>query len=442
MLSEKKPEARLAIFPETAEIDSQGHLIIGGCDCVELKAQFGTPLYLFDEFTLRRRCSEFISEFTQRYPDTLVLYACKAFINRALALIFKEEGLGLDVVSGGELSIARSVDFPLEKVYFHGNNKTPDELELALRWGVGRIVVDNFHELSLLNDLAKEGGVAQDILLRLSPGVDPHTHRYTATGVVDSKFGFPIITGQAEEAVAQALSASHLNLLGLHFHLGSPIYELEPYREAIELVLRFADDMKRYGFELKELSPGGGFAIQYTQDEPAPQIGDYAKTIASAIIAGCGALGIAQPRLIVEPGRGIIGRAGVALYTVGAIKNIPGVRKYITVDGGIADNIRPALYSSRYEAIVANRAGDGETERVTIAGKFCESGDILIRDIDLPEVRAGDIIAIPASGAYCLAMASNYNAALKPAIVLVKDGKARLIRRRESYEDLIRCDIL
>lgn len=430
-----------AILPDTALLNESGHLSIGGCDLVRLAEEFGTPLYIFDEVTLRRRCTEYGTEFGSRYPDTLVIYACKAFINRALAQLFKEEGLGLDVVSAGELAIAKSVDFPLSKVYFHGNNKTREELELALNWGVGRIVVDNFYELSLLTEVAKKAGIVQDILLRLCPGIDPHTHRYVATGVADSKFGFPM--AQAKEALARSLSAPNLNLVGLHVHLGSLIYELEPYQETVEVVLRFAAEMRdERGFELLEFSPGGGFAIQHTLDTPAPSTADFAQAITSPLLSVTEELGLHQPRLIVEPGRGIVGRAGVALYQVGAIKEIPGVRKYISVDGGIGDNIRPALYGARYEAIAANKMAADEMEVVTIAGRYCQSGDVLIRDISMPKLEPGDIIAVPCSGAYSIPMASNYNAVLKPAIVLVKEGEARLIRRRETHEDLIRRDIL
>jgi len=432
---------RLSLFPLTAEVSSQGHLMIGGSDTVELAAEFGTPLYLFDEFTLRNQCREFKAEFGQRYADTTVIYAGKAFINGALALLFNQEGLGLDVVSAGELSIAHSVGFPLDKVYFHGNNKSAEEIRLALEWRIGRVVVDNFHELEMLGEMAKEQGYTPDILLRLSPGVDPHTHRYISTGVVDSKFGFPLAIG--EEAVAWAMSAPNLNLVGLHFHIGSLIFEIEPYQESIEAILNFAAEMKsKYGFELKELDIGGGFAIQYALDAPSPPIAAYTETLTSKIISKCRELNLPLPRLIIEPGRAIVGRAGVALYKVGAIKNIPGVRNYVSVDGGMADNIRPALYGAKHEALIANKMLKAETSKVTIAGKFCESGDILIKDIDLPPVSAGDIIAVADCGAYCLSMASNYNASLKPAVVLIKEGKARLIRRRETFADLIRCDLV
>ena len=428
-------------MPLTSEVNSQGHLVIGGCDTVKLAAEFGTPLYLFDEFSLRRRCAEFKAEFGQRYPDTEVIYACKAFINTTLAQIFKEEGLGLDVVSAGELHIAQSGGFPLDRVYFHGNNKSPAELRLALTGRVGRIVVDNLHELKLLDEIGGEERAKPDILLRLSPGVDPHTHQYIATGVIDSKFGFPMLS--AEEAVAQAVSAPHLNLIGLHFHIGSLIHEVEPYEQATKRVLEFASEMNsRYGFTLTELDIGGGFAIQYTRDTPAPPLAIYAEAIAATVKRCCRELGLALPRLIIEPGRAIVGQAGVALYTVGAVKDIPGIRRYVSVDGGMGDNIRPALYGARYEALVAGKMNEKDTQEVTISGKFCESGDILIRDISLPPLVAGDIIAVPSCGAYCLPMASNYNAALKPAVVMVKEGNARLIRRRETLTDLTRWDLI
>ncbi|MBM4462446.1 MAG: diaminopimelate decarboxylase [Chloroflexi bacterium] len=441
-MSDKHQSSKLPLFPLTAESNHKNHLVIGGCDAVDLAASFGTPLYIFDEITLRTRCLDYRQEFQRRYPKTAVVYACKAFINPVLARILHQDGLGLDVVSAGEMAIARSVAFPPQMVYFHGNNKTEEELRLALDWGVGRIVVDNFRELSLLSSLAKEGGKTQDILLRLSPGVDPHTHGHTTTGILDSKFGFPISTGQAEEALTKALDFPSLNLTGLHFHLGSPIFETQPYVEALEILLRFAAEIsKKHSFELRELDIGGGFAIQYLLESPPPSIGSYAEAITSALLNLSSQLKLAAPQLIIEPGRGIVGQAGVALYRIGGSKDIPGIRKYVFVDGGMGDNIRPPLYGAKYEALIANRTTEAETEKVTIAGKFCESGDILIKDIYLPKVREGDILAVPACGAYCLSMASNYNACLKPAIVLVKEGRAQLIRRRETYDDLMRCDL-
>jgi len=434
-------ESRLKLFPAASAVNDSGHLVIGGCDAVELAAEFGTPLYLFDELSLRSKCAEFKREFSQRYADTAVLYSAKAFINKALTRLFNEEGLGLDVVSAGEMSIVRSAGFPMDRVYFPGNNKSAEELKLALEWGVGRIVVDNLYELNLLGEIAKEQGGKPDILLRLSPGVDPHTHRYIITGNIDSKFGVPMV--QAEEALVAALAMPQLNLRGLHFHIGSQIAEFEPYQQAIDIILGFAAEMKqKHGFEMEELDIGGGFAIQYTLDSPAPPVADYAEAITSVIINGCRKLGLAPPRLVVELGRSMVGQAGVALYTVGVVKDIPGVRCFVSVDGGMGDNIRPALYGARLEAVIANRMKDNAAGKFTIAGKFCESGDIIIKDIELPEPVAGDIIAVPGCGAYSLPEASNYNASLRPAVVMVREGKARLIRRRETFDDLTRHDLI
>ncbi|CAI8028194.1 Diaminopimelate decarboxylase [Geodia barretti] len=329
-----------------------------------------------------------------------------------------EEGLGLDVVSGGELAVAMAGEVPLDRVYFHGNNKTPAELEEAVAAGIGRVVVDSFHELDLLERICAEAGKSQDILVRVSPGIDPHTHAYTTTGIIDSKFGFSIQTGDAEKAVQQAIAAPHLNLRGLHFHLGSPIFELEP-----------------------SSAPGGGFAIAYTRNDQPPAADDYAEAIVGTLTATCNELGMEPPALVVEPGRSIIGPAGVALYRIGAIKEIPGVRTYVSVDGGMGDNIRPALYQASYEVLSANRPTAEPDATVTIAGKYCESGDVLASDILLPSPVAGDVIAIPAAGAYCPSMASNYNLNPRPPIVLVNNGESRMIRRRESYADMMLCDL-
>jgi diaminopimelate decarboxylase len=429
---------RQSILPLGSSVDQHGHLIIGGCDTVELARTYGTPLYVYDETTLRTRCAEYRDSLASSYPNYLVLYASKAFSSPMLLQIVAQEGLGLDVVSGGELFVAQRAGFPMEHVYFHGNNKGADELAMALDQRIGRFVVDSFHELQLLGKLAAERGARVPCLLRLSPGIDAHTHDYRKTGILDSKFGFPISTGQAEEAVRQALATPSIELLGFHAHVGSQIFELAPYQETIEVVLDFAADMNdRHGVELREFSPGGGWGIAYTpEDDPvsAPVVGT---TVGEAIHTQLARRGLGEPRVFVEPGRSIVGQAGVALYTVGGIKRIPGLRVYASVDGGMADNIRPAIYGARYEAIVANRADAPSEETVTIAGKYCESGDLLIKDIELPALQSGDVLALPASGAYNLAMASNYNMALKPAVVLVKDGAARLMRRRQTYDELL-----
>ena len=429
------------LFPVTAAVNERDRLTIGGCDTVELAAEFGTPLYVFDEDTLRGMCREFVAEFGARYPNSRVAYASKAFVNPVIARIVAEEGLGLDVVSGGELAVARAADVPPEGVYFHGNNKTPDELEFALDYGIGQIVVDSFHELDVLDAIAGRRGVRQNIMLRVSPGVDAHTHEKTTTGILDSKFGFSIETGDAAKAIRQALGAANLDLVGIHFHLGSPIFELEPYEFGIEVVLNFLTQFKEEGLELQVFSPGGGFAIGYVRDEPPPAIAEYAESITQYTTRLCDELGFGTPLLVVEPGRSIVGRAGVALYTVGGIKDIPTVRKYVSLDGGMGDNIRPAIYGSEYEAVLASRMSAAAAEVVTLAGKYCESGDVLVQDIKMPVMEPGDIVAIPSSGAYAPSMASNYNLNGRPAIVMAKDGDARLIRRRETYADMMMADV-
>ena len=435
------PHRLTHVFPDTAGVNSAGRLTIGGCDAVDLADQYGTPLYVLDEVTLRSRCRHFADAFANRYPKTQTVYASKAYINPTLARIFAEEGLGLDVVSGGELAVAQAAAFPMDQVYFHGNNKTPAELAEAVSAGIGRVVVDSFHELSLLQQICAQAGKTQAILIRVSPGIDPHTHAYTTTGIIDSKFGFSIQTGDAEQAILQAIAAPNLNLMGLHFHLGSPIFELEPYQAATDLTLRFAAGLREQGLYLQEFSPGGGFAIAYTRNDRPPAPGDYADAIVGSLTAACSELGMEQPRLIVEPGRSIIGPAGVALYRIGAIKEIPGIRTYVSVDGGMGDNIRPALYQASYEVLSASRPESTPDATVTIAGKYCESGDVLASDILLPPPAAGDVIAIPAAGAYCPSMASNYNLNPRPPIALVNGGESRLIRRRESYADMMLCDL-
>ena len=434
--------ANRELFPFSTEVNDQDHLTIGGCDVVDLVSEFGSPLYVFDEDTLRGMCRQFVGEFSKRYANSRVAYASKAFLIPYIARLVHEEGLALDIVSGGELAVAKAVGFTPEKIYFHGNNKTPDELAFALEYGIGHFVIDSFYELDLLQELAGQKGLKQDVMLRVSPSIDPHTHVYTTTGILDSKFGFSIETGDAAKAIRRAMEASNLNLDGIHFHLGSPIFELEPYSAAIHAVLNYLTQFKEEGLNLQEFSPGGGFAIGYVRDELPPDISEYAEEITSTSISVAKELGFGEPRLIVEPGRSIVGRAGVALYTVGGIKDIPTVRKYVSLDGGMGDNIRPALYDSKYEAVVAGRMSAPANDVVTLAGKYCESGDVLIRDVELPVIKTGDIIAVPSSGAYAPSMASNYNLNPRPAIVVVKDGEARLARRRETYDDMMRCDVL
>jgi diaminopimelate decarboxylase len=432
----------LDLLPMTAATNAAGHLTIGGCDVVSLAEMYGTPLYVYDEHTIRSISREFVGGFESEYSDSHISYSSKAFSSPVLAKILEEERVGMDVVTGGELAIARAAEFPNTEINFHGNNKGRSELEEALDYGIGLITIDSMYEIDLLDEVARQKGVAQQVLLRVSPSIDGQTHLLTSTGVLDQKFGFPIETGQAEEAVVHALSKSNLDVAGVHFHLGSPLFDLEPYTQAIPYVLGFVAEMRKHGFEQRIFSPGGGFAIGYVSDSPPLKISEYAAAISSSVREACDTLGLDEPRLILEPGRAIVGRAGVALYSVGGTKDIPGVRKYVSVDGGMGDNIRPALYGAGYSAIKANGPSEPVEGDVTIAGKYCESGDLLVKDAPMPSLDTGDVIAIAASGAYNLSMASNYNMSLRPAVVLVNDGEARLIRRRETYDDLLASSIL
>ena len=360
------------VLPVSAEVSDAGVLAIGGMPVTELAREFGTPLYIYDEATLRTNMRRYVNALNANYPDALPLYASKAYSDPHVVKIAAEEGMGLDVVSAGEIAVALAAEFPLERIYFHGNNKLPAELAYALEVGVGRIVVDNFNEIDLLNTIAGEAGKCAQILLRIGPGVEAHTHDYIKTGALDSKFGFALPIGHAEEAVARAQAAPNLDLIGIHAHIGSQIFDIEPYVDTLDLLIRFAQKMAdAFGLQVKELSPGGGWGIRYT------------------------------------------------------------------VDGGMADNIRPALYDAAYTVLVGNRMHDPAVETVTIAGRYCESGDVLFKDVAMPKLNPGDLIAVPSSGAYCLAMSSNYNLVPRPAVVLVNDGSARLIRRRETLDDLI-----
>ncbi len=429
------------VLPIGAGVSEAGRLSLGGCDVRALVEEFGTPLYVYDVRTIEEQCAAYVSTFREAYEDSAVQYASKAYLSRPFARLIAAQGLGFDAVAAGEIEVLRAAEVDMAGVTFHGNNKTSEELCIALDAGVGRIVIDAATEIALLDGVAAEANVVQPVLLRVSPGIDAHTHRKTTTGIVDNKFGLPIETGAAFEAVQAIVAAEHLDFRGLHMHLGSPIFELEPYDAGIEVTLGFAQLLRdELGVEVSEFSPGGGFAVAYgTQQPPAPAA--YAKVIASAVERECDARGLTRPHVTLEPGRSIAGRAGVAIYTVGARKEIPGVRTFVSVDGGMADNIRPAMYDASYAALAAERPFAEPEETVTIAGKYCESGDLLVHDARLPRLEAGELLAMPAAGAYQLAMESNYNLAYRAAVVLVQDGEARLIRRRETAEDLMRLDV-
>jgi diaminopimelate decarboxylase len=427
------------LLPDTADVTPDGHLRLDGCDLVEAAAEFGTPLYVYDEATIRNRARAYRDGLRAAYPGTsLVCYAGKAYCAPWLLKIVGQEGLGLDVVSGGELQAASASGFPAERTYFHGNNKGEDEIALALEMGIARVVVDNLEEIERLSRLAIDRQREQAVLLRVAPGVEAHTHVHIKTGVLDTKFGLSIQTGAAAEAVALIRRSRGIELVGLHAHIGSQIFELEPYRETIERVFAFA---RGIGLELRELSPGGGFGVRYTPTDTSLPPADVTRAIADTVCAVARQAGATLPMLTIEPGRSIVGPAGIAVYRVGSIKPIEGVRTYVAVDGGMADNIRPTAYGAVYTPLLANRALEAADATVAIAGKYCESGDVLVKDARLPMPRVGDLVAVPSSGAYHLSMASNYNLSLRPAVVVVANGAARLVRRRETYEDLLRPEL-
>ncbi|SDW55980.1 diaminopimelate decarboxylase [Marininema mesophilum] len=425
----------------TSRINEQGHLEIGGCDTVKLAEQFGTPLYMVDEAHIRNRMRQFVTAFQKTGLAFQVAYASKAFSTLAMNRIVEEEGLLLDVVSDGELYTALQAGFPPDRIYFHGNNKTLSELEMALEVGVGLFVVDNFTELSLLDRLATTRGSKARILLRTTPGVEAHTHDYIQTGQEDSKFGFDYLSGQVFQAAQLALSSSGLELLGFHCHIGSQIFETEGFSLAIGKMADLCKECQNsLGFQTKVLNVGGGFGIRYNdRDQPLP-VAKYVEAIERGVRIGFHGMDI--PEIWVEPGRSIVGEAGTTLYTVGTMKEVPGVRKYISVDGGMNDNPRPALYQANYEAMLANRGAEPVAETVSVAGKLCESGDMLIWDVSLPQVKNGDLLAVSCTGAYNYSMANNYNRVRRPAVVFLREGVADLIVRRESLADLLQNDQL
>lgn len=423
--------------------NEKGHLTIGGCDTVELAKEYGTPLYVLDETTIRNTIRSYVSSFKKFYDGNgMPLYASKALSCKELCRIAKEENIGLDVVSGGEIYTALQAGFPMEKVHFHGNNKTEDEIRLALKSKVGKFVVDNLYELELLNKIAGEMNIKADISFRIKPGVDAHTHNFIRTGQIDSKFGFALETGEAFEAVKEALKLDNVCLKELHCHIGSQIFDIEPFVTAAEIMIDFMAKIKsELGAAISELNLGGGFGIMYTSDDEPVPYENYMDKVSVAVKAKCAEHGLPVPFIYIEPGRSVVGEAGITLYTVGGKKEIPNVRTYVSIDGGMTDNIRYALYQSAYTVVNASKADKPADEIVTIAGKCCESGDLVQEHTKVADVQVGDILAVLSTGAYNYSMASNYNRIPRPAIVMVKDGKSRVIVKRESYEDIVRNDV-
>ena len=417
-------------------------LYFDGCDTTKLAQKYGTPLYIFSESDMVGRFSQLRETFLNRWERTRVAYACKAFCTTGMLKLVEREGMCIDVVSGGELYTAIAAGFPPERIEFNGNNKLPSELELAVDYGIGRIIVDSLQELPLIEAICKQKGKKMNILYRITPGIKVDSHDYIVTGKKDSKFGFPLDEDVIFPAIEAAIKSEYVNFMGVHFHVGSQLQDNSGYLNALEIMLKLVRDTKeKCGFTMEELNIGGGFGIQYTDEDRKPY--DYFLTpIMERIDAFSEELGIPRPNVVTEPGRSIVGEAGMSLYTIGAIKDIHGVRKYVSVDGGMTDNIRPALYQAVYRGVVANRAAETPTQTVTVCGKCCESGDILVRDIQLPEVEAGDLFAMFSTGAYGFSMASTYNMNPVPAVVLVKDGRDELMVKRQSYEDVIRNNVI
>lgn len=429
---------------KAVKINEKNHLEIGGCDCLELASTYGTPLYVMDENLIRENCRMYKSAIEKYYDGNgLVVYASKAFCTTAICKILEQEGLGLDVVSGGELYTAVTAGFPMERVYFHGNNKTCEELMLAVENNVGRIVIDNKEESVTLNEIASGSGKTVNVSFRIKPGIDVDTHEFISTGQVDSKFGMAIENGEAFETISNALKLSNLNVMSLHCHIGSQLFDVELFKSAAKVMLEFMEELKgKLGIEIEELNLGGGFGVKYTEEDEEIDYDSCIGAVSEVVKSVCSQKGIKIPKIVIEPGRSIVAPAGITLYRIGSVKEIKNIRKYVAVDGGMTDNPRYAMYQAKYDAVIVNKPDAPRTEKVTIAGKCCESGDILVKDIMLPQVSVGDVLAVFTTGAYNYSMSSNYNRIPRPPVVLVKEGKARIIVKREDYKDVIRNDII
>ena len=420
-----------------------GNLYIDDCNTTVLAEKYGTPLYVFSETSIRNAMRSYKKSIEKYYAGNgNVLYASKAFSCKEMYRIAKDEGVFVDCVSMGEIYTATSADFDPKHIFFHGNNKTEDELRYALKNGVGRIVIDNFDELNSVDAISKELGIKADVLVRITPGIDAHTHDYIKTGRVDSKFGFAITTGDAIKAIKETLKKDNVTLMGLHCHIGSQIFETEPFMDAATIMLKFiAEITKKFGIEIKELNLGGGFGIQYVKEDDPLEYPEFMKKVSVAVKETARYLQIPTPTIYIEPGRSIVGPAGLTLYTVGNVKQIENVRNYVAVDGGMSDNPRYALYDADYSFLIANKADKPQNYLATIAGKCCESGDLLAEDVEIAKPKKGDILAVLATGAYNYSMASNYNRIPRPAVVMVKGKEDRLIIKRESYEDIVLNDL-
>ncbi|TQR08040.1 diaminopimelate decarboxylase [Psychrobacillus soli] len=426
----------------THAVNEKGHLVLGGIDSLELAKTYGTPLFVYDLALIRERARAFINTFKEQNVPAQVAYASKAFSSVAMYQVMKQENLSLDVVSSGELYTAIKAGFPVDRIHFHGNNKSKEELLLAMEHNIGCIVVDNFYEIELLKQLTAEHNQKVNILLRVTPGVEAHTHDYITTGQQDSKFGFDLMNGQADLAFSQVYEDDYIQLLGLHCHIGSQIFETIGFKVAAEkLIKKMIEWHHDYDFECTVLNLGGGFGIKYTKEDTPLEPSVYVKEMIMVVKSLIAETNFAMPEIWIEPGRSLVGDAGTSLYTIGSEKEVPDVRNYLAVDGGMSDNIRPALYGALYDAVIANKVGEKADITYTIAGKCCESGDKLIEHIELPKAEPGDILAMFCTGAYGYAMASNYNRLARPAVVFVENGKHQLAVRRETLEDIVHLDL-
>ncbi|MBQ4629480.1 MAG: diaminopimelate decarboxylase [Clostridia bacterium] len=426
------------------KVNSEGHLVIGGCDTTELAKEYKTPLYVMDEDRIRDNMRQYKNSIDKFYSGNgRALYASKAFSAVYMYKIAAEEGLGVDVVSGGELYTALKAGFDPSKIVFHGNNKSYDEIHMALNAGVGRLVVDGEGELEKIDAICKELDKKAEILIRVKPGVDAHTHQFISTGQIDCKFGFAIENGEAYEFIKKAMTFDTVQIKGLHCHIGSQIFLFEPFKCCAEVMMNFYAELKaELGLTLPELNLGGGFGIKYVESDTPVSYEGYIEAVSDIIKGICEENELPIPFIYMEPGRSIVGDAGTTLYTVGTIKDIAHVRKYVSIDGGLGDNPRYILYGSEYDAVLANRATDTPEETVTVCGKCCESGDIIIENCHLPKAQSGDIVAVMSTGAYNYSMASNYNRIPRPPVVMVSNGKSKVIIKRETYDDIIKNDIL
>lgn len=425
----------------TSCINDKGHLEIGGYDTTQLAQEYSTPLYVYDEELIRQKCRAYMQAFQESGFSFQVAYASKAFCTMAMCKLVEEEGLSLDVVSGGELYTALQAGFPSERIHFHGNNKSLDEIQMGLDAGIGCFVADNFYELLVLREQAELRNQQVTVLLRITPGVEAHTHEYISTGQQDSKFGFDVMSGQALEAIRFCQESPNLKLLGVHSHIGSQIFETDGFVIAIETIAELLNEARdRYQFVSTVLNVGGGFGIRYMEGDTPLEPKEYVNAITTTVRRTFDQFKLPLPELWIEPGRSIVGDAGTTLYDLGSTKEIPGVRKYVSVNGGMTDNLRPALYQAQYEAAIANRMNEEPIETVSVAGKCCESGDMLIWDIRLPEVQAGDILAVSCTGAYGYSMSNNYNRITRPAVVFVRNGQAQVVVERETLADIVKND--